>query len=62
MLLPRTDKTGQFLFGADAWAGSVLWWMVQVILQLRLYALYGCSKRLLVLMVSFFAAEVASML
>ena len=29
-----------------------------VILQMRLYALYNCSKRLLVFMVIFFAAEV----
>ncbi|KIM57306.1 hypothetical protein SCLCIDRAFT_1139539 [Scleroderma citrinum Foug A] len=55
MLLPRTDKV-------NAWAGSIIWWMVQMILQLRLYALYGRSKKLLVLMVTLFAAEVGPML
>ncbi|KAL4079511.1 hypothetical protein J3A83DRAFT_4210214 [Scleroderma citrinum] len=49
---------GQFLFGAEAWAGFILWWAVQVILQMRLYALYHCSKKLL----AFIVAEVAIML
>ena len=34
---------------------------VPVILQLRLYALYGCSKKLLVFMIPLFAAEVGVM-
>ncbi|KAL4076400.1 hypothetical protein J3A83DRAFT_2200375 [Scleroderma citrinum] len=71
MLIPRSDNvvllnfnyagvlsSCQFLFGADAWAGSIIWWAVQVILQMRLYALYNCSKKLLVFMVTFFAAEI----
>ncbi|KIM57302.1 hypothetical protein SCLCIDRAFT_28912 [Scleroderma citrinum Foug A] len=61
-ILLINKAAGQFVLGADSWAGSVIWWMVQVILLLRLYALYGCSKRLLVLMVTFFAAEVSTML
>ncbi|KIM63759.1 hypothetical protein SCLCIDRAFT_116507, partial [Scleroderma citrinum Foug A] len=44
------------------WAGFIIVWAVQVILQMRLYALYHGSKRLLVFMVSFFAAEVGIVL
>ncbi|KIM51575.1 hypothetical protein SCLCIDRAFT_142986 [Scleroderma citrinum Foug A] len=57
------NKTiGQFILGSQDWAGLVIVWTVQVILQMRLYALYDGSKRLLVFMVTFFAAEVGIML
>ncbi|KAL4081347.1 hypothetical protein V8B97DRAFT_13449 [Scleroderma yunnanense] len=36
-----------------------MWWTVQGILQMRLYALYHCSKKFLVVMIVLFAAEVA---
>ena len=36
--------------------------VIPVILQMRLYALYGCSKKLLVFMAVLFAAEVGTML
>ncbi|KIM62488.1 hypothetical protein SCLCIDRAFT_119484 [Scleroderma citrinum Foug A] len=46
------------MFGIEIWASFIIVWTVQVILQMRLYSLYHCSKRLLVFMAIFFAAEV----
>ncbi|KAL4062743.1 hypothetical protein V8B97DRAFT_1742578 [Scleroderma yunnanense] len=46
----------------EPWSGSVIWWSVQVILQMWLYALYQCSKKLLVFMIVAFVAEVGPMM
>ncbi|KAL4076363.1 hypothetical protein J3A83DRAFT_2184930 [Scleroderma citrinum] len=44
------------------WAGSIIWWTVQVILQMRLYALYNCSKRLLIFLIVTFVAEIGTVM
>lgn len=44
------------------WLACVIFWIVQVILQLRVYALYHGSKRIVVAMVVGFAIEVTCML
>ncbi|KIM57305.1 hypothetical protein SCLCIDRAFT_1138992 [Scleroderma citrinum Foug A] len=53
MFFPATDNTYDVVSIENVLLNS----KHTVILQLRLYALYGCSKRLLVLMVTLFAAE-----
>ena len=68
---------GQFNTVFEDWSGCIIWWMVQGkaiippstarqffpgILQLRLYALCNCSKKLLVFMVALFAAEIGVMM
>ncbi|KAL4076405.1 hypothetical protein V8B97DRAFT_10115 [Scleroderma yunnanense] len=46
----------------EPWAGCIIWWSVQGILQMRLYALYHRSKKLLVFMILVYAAEVGSIM
>ncbi|KAL4081351.1 hypothetical protein V8B97DRAFT_1862995 [Scleroderma yunnanense] len=56
------EVLGNVSLGFESWVGCVLWWAVQGILQMRLYALYHCSKKLLIFMVSFFLAEIGVMM
>ncbi|KAL4081342.1 hypothetical protein V8B97DRAFT_1922054 [Scleroderma yunnanense] len=44
------------------WAGIIIWWSVQGILQMRLYALYHGSKKLLVFMLITFITEVGTVM
>ncbi|KAL4081433.1 hypothetical protein V8B97DRAFT_1922843 [Scleroderma yunnanense] len=44
----------------EPWAGSVIWWAVQGILQMRLYALYHGSKKVLIFMTVAFVAEIGA--
>ncbi|KAL4073667.1 hypothetical protein V8B97DRAFT_1935335 [Scleroderma yunnanense] len=71
MGMPSCDVPVNF----ETWAGAVIWWSVQgnvtpliagnivaVILQMRLFALDDCSRKLLVFMVVTFVAEVGTMM
>ncbi|KAJ7762104.1 hypothetical protein B0H16DRAFT_1719148 [Mycena metata] len=42
--------------------GAVLLWSVELIMQLRIYALYGCSKRIATLNLLLFVASIAAFL
>ncbi|KIM61549.1 hypothetical protein SCLCIDRAFT_876821 [Scleroderma citrinum Foug A] len=57
MSVQSTTKVSQSFNEIQSWVEFIIVWAVQVILQMRLYALYHCSKRLLVFMVTFFVAE-----
>ncbi|KIM57322.1 hypothetical protein SCLCIDRAFT_1140057 [Scleroderma citrinum Foug A] len=54
------QSVSSFAVNLSPWAGSVIWWSVQGILQMRIYALYHCSKKLLVFMVIVFVGEVGT--
>ncbi|KIM57298.1 hypothetical protein SCLCIDRAFT_130749 [Scleroderma citrinum Foug A] len=54
--------SGNITLGLQSWGGCVVWWAVQGILQMRLYALYHCSKKLLVFMTLFYLAEIGVMM
>ncbi|KAH7920034.1 hypothetical protein BV22DRAFT_828830 [Leucogyrophana mollusca] len=49
-----------FIFFA-AWSESVLIWIMQIILQMRIYALYKRSRRVLVFMTATFVMEIIAM-
>ncbi|KIM57325.1 hypothetical protein SCLCIDRAFT_1140030 [Scleroderma citrinum Foug A] len=58
MFLPQSIPVSNFALNLEPWAGPVIWWLAQGILQTRLYVLYHCSKKLLVFMVILFVGEV----
>ncbi|KAJ7108222.1 hypothetical protein C8R44DRAFT_636656 [Mycena epipterygia] len=43
-------------------AGAVLLWSVEIVMQLRVYAIYGCSKRIAVLNLVLFAGSITGFL
>ncbi|KAL4076623.1 hypothetical protein V8B97DRAFT_1470310 [Scleroderma yunnanense] len=58
MLLPESALVSIYNSYLERWASFLIWWSVQGILQMRLYALYHCSKRLLGFMLVTFMTEV----
>lgn len=62
MLAPKSPTSCNITLGLQSWGGCVVWWAVQGILQMRLYALYHCSKKLLVFMTLFYLAEIGVMM
>ncbi|KIJ60035.1 hypothetical protein HYDPIDRAFT_32614 [Hydnomerulius pinastri MD-312] len=58
---PTEGSTGKVFIVLQGWPGSLTVWLVQFILQMRLYALYNHSRKLLYLMGGAYIVEIATM-
>ncbi|KDQ50842.1 hypothetical protein JAAARDRAFT_141370, partial [Jaapia argillacea MUCL 33604] len=54
------ELLGKYQINRQIWATVVSGWVVQVIMQFRIYAMYNRSRRILFFMVSCFLMEVAA--
>ncbi|KIK26695.1 hypothetical protein PISMIDRAFT_8737 [Pisolithus microcarpus 441] len=55
------NTTGQVFLGVQGWPSCGVMWLVQAILQLRLYVLYDRSRRVLLFMGFVYVAEILAM-
>ncbi|KIJ61106.1 hypothetical protein HYDPIDRAFT_116361 [Hydnomerulius pinastri MD-312] len=61
LMAPMPEIFGKVFIYIQGWPSSIIVWLVQIILQMRIHALYGRKKLLFYLVTAAFVIEIAAM-